>query len=143
MNDNIHPAESGKINVAHNALRLSHERLNEVLRGVDGVMKATRNLPAKTPPKDVVALSLAEQGSQPAVNNTYSQMTTGLEQHYYDNQFAEIVDNLQTQAAPQIQAPTEYISLTGDEHPNQAAIDEAMLRAMEAYDNYDSQNMEV
>ena len=122
----IHPAESGKINIAPNALLLSQERYYEILRGVDAVMQATRNLPAKNPPKDVVALSIAEQKEQPKI----------------DQQFNEIVERIQSEEA-NVPAPSDYISLKGDEHPNQAAIDEAMLLAMEAYENNESQDLRV
>lgn len=122
----IHPAESGKINIAPNALFLSKERFNEVLRSVDAVMRATRNLPAKNPPKDIVALSITEQKEQPKI----------------DQQFNEIVERIQTEEA-NVPAPTDYISLKGDEHPNQAAIDQAMLLAMEAYDNNEPQDLRV
>lgn len=126
MINSIHPAESGKINIAPNALLLSQERYYEILRSVDAVMQATRNLPAKNPPKDVVALSIAEQKEQPKI----------------DQQFNEIVERIQSEEA-NVPAPSDYISLKGDEHPNQAAIDEAMLLAMEAYENNESQDLRV
>ena len=49
---------------------------------------------------------------------------------------------IQTEEA-NVPAPTDYISLKGDEHPNQAAIDQAMLLAMEAYENNESQDLRV
>lgn len=142
MINNVPSAESGKINVAPNALLLSQERYFEVLRAVDAVMVATKNLRVASIPKDVIGLSAVEQSKQPSVNTQFEQMTSSLDNQYVDNQFNSIVAE-QIKEAPQVTAPTDYISLKGDEHPNQAAIDEAMLRAMEAYDNNDTQDLRV
>jgi hypothetical protein len=154
----IPSAESGKINVAPNALELSRERFFEVLRGVDAVMQATKDLPAITPPKDVVALSMAEQRVQPAVDNTFQQMTNNVDKQYVDEQFEqmtaalerehvnnvfeEIASNTQS-SIPYVPAPTDHISLKGDEHPNQAAIDQALLLAMEAHAQQERQDVGV
>ena len=121
-------------------------------------MQSTRNLPVATVPKDVVALSLTEQSVKPAVDKTFHQMTDNVDKQYVDEQFkqmtgdlereqvnnafAEIASNMQARV-PHVPAPTDHISLKGDEHPNQAAIDEAMLLAMEAYAQQDHQDTEV
>ncbi len=121
-------------------------------------MQATRNLPVATVPKDVVALSMTEQRVQPAVDKTFRQMTESSDKQYIDEQvkqmagnlereqvnnaFAEIASNMQARV-PHVPAPTDHISLKSDEHPNQAAIDEAMLLAMEAYAQHDRQDTEV
>lgn len=158
MKINLLPsAETGNINVAPNllastAVEVSKGRFSVVHESVAAVLRA---IPA---PADVVPMTATEAKTRQVVNEAFIRMveplekqyndeqfnnlTVDLEREYVNQQFDEIAANMQA-SVPHVPAPTDHISLTGDEHPNQAAIDEAMLLAMEAYAQDDHQDTEV
>lgn len=175
MINQIHSAESGKINVAPNVLASKAVEVSEHRVGIleDAVRAVLSSIPA---PSGITPLSTKEQKSQPAVNAQFIQMVAGTERQYVaeqynqitseltptpgdvipldvnkqadqamiDAQFAQLVDVVKADE-PHIPVtnPNAFISLSGDEHPNQLAIDEAMRNAMAAYDDSTAQDVRV
>lgn len=127
MSNQIHPAESGKINVAPNVLA---SKAVEVSQGRvyilhDAVQSVLRAVPA---PADTMPLSPKEQIVQPIVNEKFEQMVSAMQ-----------IDEPQVPATD----PNTFISLTGNEHPNQEAIDEALRNALAAHDDNSVQDLRV
>lgn len=145
MINQIHPAESGATNIAPNILAAKAVEVSEQRVGIleDAVRAVLSSIPA---PSDIVAPSTNERQDRPTVNEQFIQMVAGPERQHVDEQFDQIVAGMQAEVAQTqdvVTDPNAFISLTGDEHPNQLAIDEAMRNAMAAYDDNSVQDVRV
>lgn len=138
----LSPFESGNFEVAPSALEQSRDRYFEIIRAVTAIDQATKDLFMQ--PSVEADSPFAIDTSPIVVPATYdiSDVVPLTQQEFnqqtiYDLAFRKVMESYGINTAPASPATVQpqSTSIISDEHPNQAAIEEAYLAAMAAYDS--------